>query len=155
MSYIENSLAKDEKILKEIKLHWINYISCICWFIFWSYVFIWVSLANGKGEDILQFLVGLCLFYEVYMFFRLYLTERVMTNKRVVYKEGIISRYTEELKDNRIESIEVKQSIFGRLFDYGDVVFSGIGASKVIFKAVDDPITVKREVDEILYKMKE
>ena len=89
------------------------------------------------------------------MFFRLYLTERVMTNKRVVYKEGIISRYTEELKDNRIESIEVKQSIFGRLFDYGDVVFSGIGASKVIFKAVDDPITIKREVDEILYKMKE
>ena len=151
MRYIDKSLGINEKIKYEVKLHWINYITW--WFFFFVSGFFTVILLF---ECDINYLLLCCtlglLVYSLYGFLKLYMTERIITNKRVVYKEGIISLNTEELKNDKIEGIEVKQDILGKILDYGDVVFTGIGASKVIFIAVDNPIKVKKEADEFLYK---
>ena len=76
--------------------------------------------------------------------------EMVVTNKRVVYRKGIISIKTEELKTDKIESIEVMQSILGRIFRFGNICFSGLGISKVEFKGIDNPWEVKSKVETII-----
>lgn len=78
------------------------------------------------------------------------LIEMVCTNKRVVRRTGIINVTTEELNRERIESVEMRQSIFGRIFNYGDILFSGTGTSKLVFKFINQPRLMKRIIDAVI-----
>ena len=78
------------------------------------------------------------------------LIEMVCTNKRVVRRTGIINVTTEELNRERIESVEIRQSILGRLFNYGDILFSGTGTSKVVFSFINQPRLMKQVIDEVI-----
>lgn len=78
------------------------------------------------------------------------LIEMVCTNKRVVKRTGIINVTTEELNRERIESVEIRQSIFGRIFNYGDILFSGTGTSKVVFNFINQPRLMKQIIDAVI-----
>lgn len=78
------------------------------------------------------------------------LIEMVCTNKRVVKRTGIINVTTEELHRERIESVEIRQSILGRIFNYGDILFSGTGTSKVVFKFISQPRLMKQIIDAVI-----
>lgn len=78
------------------------------------------------------------------------LIEMVCTNKRVVRRTGIVNVTTEELNRERIESVEMRQSIFGRIFNYGDILFSGTGTSKLVFKFINQPRMMKRIIDAVI-----
>lgn len=67
----------------------------------------------------------------------LYTTEQAITNRRVVFKNELIARKTEEMNLNRVETVEVEQSILGRIFGYGNVKLTETGSSFVIFKFVE------------------
>jgi uncharacterized membrane protein YdbT with pleckstrin-like domain len=64
-------------------------------------------------------------------------------------KKGIISRKIEEMKLTSIESVEINQGIFGRIFVLGTVKITGRGISDVVLKGIDDPMSVKRKIESI------
>ena len=78
-------------------------------------------------------------------------TENVATNKRVIFKIGFIRSDTDELRNENIENIQIKQSIIGRILGYGDLEFRGTGGSPVVFKTIPDPISVKKEIEHVIY----
>ena len=137
MSYVEKTLSKDEEIKEIVKLHWFNYLftsvlALIALFFGASY-FMSTDLQRSSGSKVFAIFFGV---WALYNFLKLYMTEMVIT--------------TEELKNNKIESIEIKQSILGRILGYATIWFSGTGTSKVKFEAVDDPWTVKSRVESIV-----
>lgn len=79
-----------------------------------------------------------------------HMIEMVCTNKRVVKRTGIINVTTEELHRERIESVEIRQSIFGRIFNYGDILFSGTGTSKLVFTFINQPRLMKQIIDSVI-----
>ena len=131
MSYIEQSLSSGEEIEAVFKLHWFSKIPMI----------IWVILGFPS--------LGLTWTLAIYEFFRLRSIEQGVTNKRVILKTGIISRKTEEMKLTSIETVEIDQGIFGRIFGFGTIKITGRGASNFLFKNVDDPMAVKRQIESI------
>jgi len=54
-------------------------------------------------------------------------TEIAITDRRIIYKSGLISRRTLEMNVDKVESVDVNQSVFGRLLDYGTVFVRGVG----------------------------
>jgi uncharacterized membrane protein YdbT with pleckstrin-like domain len=86
----------------------------------------------------------------IYLYVQLRCIEQGVTDKRLIFKSGLIRRKTEELRLGSVESIEIKQSILGRLLGYGDLLMSGISGQTVVFKFIKNPLTVKREIEEIL-----
>ena len=40
-------------------------------------------------------------------------TEIVVSNRRVIYKKGLIQRETNEMNMDKVESVQIDQSIFG------------------------------------------
>lgn len=78
------------------------------------------------------------------------LIEMVCTNKRVIKRTGIVNVTTEELHRERIESVEIRQSIMGRIFNYGDILFSGTGTSKVVFSFISQPRLMKQIIDTVI-----
>lgn len=151
MSYVTRNLSKDEEVKKIIKLHWINYIVTGVLTVFALFLLLLLLVDGGLKENIVYIvLVLFFVLWTLYSFLKLYTTERIITNKRVIYKTGIISVKTEELKNSKVESIEIKQTILGRILDYGTIEFSGTGTSKVYFDNVDNPAAVKTEIDDII-----
>ena len=73
-----------------------------------------------------------------------------VTNKRVICCSGAFRIHTEELKNAKVESVEIKQSLLGNLFGYGDIWFSGTGTSKVVFRGVENPRQLKSQFEEII-----
>jgi len=76
--------------------------------------------------------------------------EYVITNKRIVVKEGIISRRIVEINLSKIESVNVQQGIFGRLFGCGSFTIIGSGGTRETFENIDDPVKIKRVFQELV-----
>lgn len=131
MTYIEQSLSKGEKVEGIFKLHWISKVP----------MFIWIILG------LVTF--GLTWILAIYEFLRLKYLEQGVTNKRVILKTGIIGRKTEEMKLKSIETVEIDQGIFGRIFGFGTIKITGRGSSDFLFKKIDNTMSVKRQIESV------
>jgi uncharacterized membrane protein YdbT with pleckstrin-like domain len=85
-------------------------------------------------------LVAIGLVFLAKAWFEWWITEVAVTNRRVIYKRGLVSRTTAEMQMDKIETVQVDQSILGRLLDYGRVTIKGTGAGVESFGAMDEPI---------------
>ena len=81
-------------------------------------------------------------------------TEYGITNKRLVFKRGVLRLVTMEVPIDRIESIDIVQGIFGRIFHYGKLSVAGIGGKRLTFYMVSRPYGTRRKIAEIIEKNK-
>ena len=127
MSYVRSVLQPNEKILIIGKLHWILYVPALLAF----FVVIAIAVAKYRFEDgrTLHYLFlgaialfgGITVVCLVRAWFVRWITEFAVTDRRVIYKRGFISRHTVEMNMDKIESVDVDQSLLGRLFNYGKI----------------------------------
>ena len=160
MSYIQGTLSEGEEIKAVAKLHWINYVKVFLNGFVAFFIILGLSLDSlsenslSLNDPAIRFGIGFGILFFICValwdFFRLRLKEMVVTNKRVVCRTGVISINTEELKNQKIESVEIRQSLFGRIFGYANIHFSGTGTSKVVFDGVADPWKLKSKFEDIV-----
>jgi uncharacterized membrane protein YdbT with pleckstrin-like domain len=62
----------------------------------------------------------------------------------VIYVQGIFERKSIEVHMNQIESVDVDQTLLGRLFNYGDVTIHGTTYEPL--RAADRPIALRNEI---------
>lgn len=67
-----------------------------------------------------------------------------VTEQRVISKKGIISRNASEMNLSSIESVNVDQGIIERIINVGSLKISGRGTTTVDFNSIDDPIKVRK-----------
>lgn len=129
MSYLDESLAPGETIVARFSLHWTAKWRLI--------VFLVLAIPT----------LGIALLGALYEWLRLRAIEQGVTNRRVVRKTGILSRETTELRLASIETIDLRQTTWGRLLGYGDVVLTGRGETAMIFSRLADPLDAKRAIE--------
>jgi len=129
VSYLDESLAAGETIVARFALHWTAK---------WRLI-VFLALAIPT--------LGIALLGALYEWLRLRSIEQGVTNRRVVRKTGIVSRETTELRLASIETIDLRQSTWGRLLGYGDVVLTGRGETAMIFTRLGDPLAAKRAIE--------
>ena len=159
MSYIKKTLTAGENIIISKRIHWFYWISFMPFFLLFlsvsSFLFLLISIfitGDGKLDAIIPLLIFLPSFFGLLCYFIKYISiENVVTNKRIIFKTGFIHADTDELRIERLENIQIKQSILGRIFRYGDLEFKGTGGSPVIFKFIADPISTKKQIESSLY----
>jgi uncharacterized membrane protein YdbT with pleckstrin-like domain len=156
--YVRSTITKDEVIKVKAEYHWVAWLWF--YFIFFTlggasavcFVITFGAYIQDEFEPSMFYsILGLVFaIYPFIVYLELHLAEMVSTNKRVVYRTGIISMKTEEIKTDRIESIQVEQSIIGRIFGYGNILFSGTGTAKVEFKKIKNPLKIKAGIEEVV-----
>jgi len=75
--------------------------------------------------------------------------EFVITNKRIIIKTGLIARKTVEMNLSKIETVNVDQSIFGRIFGYGKITIVGTGGTREWFPNIKNPLKFRRTFQEL------
>lgn len=73
-------------------------------------------------------------------------TELYITQKFTIAKSGLIRRDTLEVLNHKIESIGVKQTILGRILNYGDLLIVGTGSSLSTIKFISMPLEFRRQL---------
>jgi len=149
MSYLKNNLKNNEKLIFQSS-------QSIKYLFFWSFIFgviglliiflkvftLVMKLHTNYYFEIIYF--SIFTFYLIKNLITYLTTEYGITSTRVISKEGLIRRDIEEISLSSIESINVTQSIIGRILNYGTIVISGRGTSKVIFKDIDKVVEIRK-----------
>jgi uncharacterized membrane protein YdbT with pleckstrin-like domain len=149
MSYVKNVLQADEQIRYLTNIHWIIYIPGVALLVVAALVYgfalreeggrpLWIAIAG-----VLAVLAALTLFQA---WFRRFTTEIAVTNRRIIYKRGFISRDTIEMQMDKVESVDVQQSVGGRILGYGDILIRGVGVGIEPLKNIDSPIEFRNHV---------
>ena len=143
--YIDSILQPGEKVLYSTTLHGIIYLPAIlCWLAAAG-----CSAAAGLMPPLLIVaaafaVIGLILAFRAW--FQRWTTETDVTNMRVVHKEGFIKRRTFEMSLDKVESVDVDQSIPGRIFGWGDVTIRGVGEGKEVIRFIGSPIEFRNHI---------
>ena len=163
MSYFDETLMRDEEIIYRAKPHWILFTPAMGWFLLAVLILFLAPryhLANVPVykyytlTDILGLLVLIIsLFSALVAFINYQTSEYGITNRRILMKVGLISRLSLEIMLQRVEGIQVYQSILGRLLDYGSVVVIGTGGSRDPFPNIPQPLRFKRYAQEQIDNM--
>ena len=130
MKFIKSTLPDNETIEMEISSHWTHTL------VAWLYLLVLGWL-----------IIGVFLFISMYL--EKWTTERALTNRRLILKRGFIRRKTEEISFNRVEEINLSQSILQRILGSGDIKVTGTGAGEIMLKNIDDPLEVQKKVNEL------
>lgn len=150
MSYLKDSLSANEVIVDRFSLHW------VVWFkvwVMWAVCIIAPIAAYFGSQDIRAlYALAITIPFALVPHLNLRFMEYGLTNRRVVFKKGIVARNTEEMKISTIETVEIKQTFIGRLMGFGNILVSGVGVSDVLFKMVVNPMSVKKKIEEQRYQ---
>tara|TARA_E500000178_G_scaffold330109_1_gene361707 strand:+ start:242 stop:646 length:405 start_codon:yes stop_codon:yes gene_type:complete len=130
MKFIKSTLPENETIEMEISFHWTHALIAWLYLVFLGWL-----------------LVGIYLFVSMYV--EKWMTERALTNRRLVIKRGLIRRQTEEISFNRIEEVNLNQSILQRILGSGDIRVTGTGSGEVTMKNIDAPLSVQKKINEV------
>jgi uncharacterized membrane protein YdbT with pleckstrin-like domain len=121
-NYINNNLIKDEYLIYETNYHWILYFN---------------------------HLIPSIITLGIYPYLISKFSEFGITNKRLIIKTGIFSRKTLELNLSKIESVNVNQSILGRILGYGSLGVIGTGGTSENFLSIKNPLEFRRKFQEV------
>ncbi|MBV6632494.1 MAG: PH domain-containing protein [Alphaproteobacteria bacterium] len=162
MSYLQETLFSGEELVHMGKFHWIYDFTA------YSYLLL-PALAGLAGLFYLPPLIGqyipasmeakyvaggLFVVLTLYgflnflvMMLRKRATEMVVTNRRLIFKRGLVARRTDEVNIDRIEGCNVFQSFWGRILGYGIVVVRGTGIGEIVLPVMEEPLQFRRAID--------
>ena len=150
--YIDEILQPGEKVLYSTNAHWMFYLPAIG-----AWIVVAILLIVSFVAAAIPALMLVCwasaavvaiaaLFWTLKAWFHRWTTETDVTNMRVVHKTGFIKRRTFEMALDKIESVDVNQSILGRLLNYGDVTVNGVGEGRETIRAIAAPLAFRSAI---------
>jgi uncharacterized membrane protein YdbT with pleckstrin-like domain len=149
--YIDDILQPGEKVLYSTNAHWVFYLPAIG---AWMAALVLLILSRSTT---IPGLILLCLsasavaalaalYWTARAWFHRWTTETDVTTMRVVHKTGFIKRRTFEMALDKVESVDVNQSILGRILNYGDVTILGVGEGKETISTIASPLAFRSHI---------
>jgi len=149
--YIDQILQPGEKVLYSTNAHWMFYLPALA---------AWIAVAILLIVSALVVVPALILFcwasaavvavvaliLTAKGWFHRWTTETDVTDRRVVHKTGFIKRRTFEIPLDKIESVDVDQSIMGRILNYGNVTIMGVGEGRETISTIAAPLAFRNAI---------
>lgn len=149
--YIDEILQPGERLLYSTTIHWVVYLPGLAlWVLALAVIIFGNAVAPGIGGVgliiVALILLGIGLVLVLRAWFRRWTTEFDVTDRRIVQKNGFIERRTVEMNMDKVESVDVNQSIMGRIFDYGEVIIRGTGESWEPIRTIGSPLKFRNHI---------
>lgn len=172
MIYVQESLVPEEKIIFGGYFHYMYTVSAVSWIVIGtliSFVILWAGVEFTFGDynlawsdygtaiwelhpgvrlgALIAFLFGI-LRFGLMMAIKA-TTEIAVTNRRLIFKRGIIARHVDEISIDRVEGVIVEQGVLGRLLEYGRVIVRGMGVGAIILPdMLIHPINFRKAIEK-------
>jgi uncharacterized membrane protein YdbT with pleckstrin-like domain len=157
VGYIEKNLVTGESVIYRTRLHWTCLVRLTLlallleaiagWLIYWM-----VAPGRSHDSDWLWWVIAALIIAGIAIFAAGVISRRAaefaVTNKRVILKAGVLHQRTQELFLNKVESVGVDQSLWGRICGYGSITVHGTGGSAEPFHRIARPLEFRHQVQE-------
>jgi uncharacterized membrane protein YdbT with pleckstrin-like domain len=77
-------------------------------------------------------------------------TELAITDSRLIAKFGIISTHSLEIRLDKVETVRVKQTLIGKLLNYGDLMVTGTGTTFDPIPNVAKPLVFRSALNQAM-----
>ena len=154
-------LISGEEIIRHYYFHFATYVY------YTLYILLYIAFGSaflywGWGKDIMRFginmsqvvrvigyiIIGLSLCVYIRNLMVFYTMQRALTNKRLVKCVGILSTSEFETNLADMQTINVHQSVVGRIFNYGDLSYTMKHQEDREMPFMPDPYLLKRQIVE-------
>ena len=149
MPYVRRVLQPGETVVYDTKLHWVIYIRAILLLVV-CVILVAASVATSDNQNLsLALEIAAAIFALLALssalraFVRRATTELAVTDHRVIYKTGLLARHTIEMNRDKVESVDVDQTLLGRIFGYGTIIVRGTGGSLEPIRTIGDPLAFR------------
>ncbi len=146
MSYIDKNLLPGEQIMFRTRKHIILFLWPLAWTIFSGY-----ASAYMLENPILYKLVWtpwvVAFIFWAHAFLEYITSEFVVTNRRVMMREGFFTRHSNEVRLAAISQVNIDQSIIGQLLNFGTVSLNAFGAFDA-YPLIAKPFQFQKIVNE-------
>lgn len=162
MSYFEETASPGEDLIHVGAFHWYYDLIAFAWLVSMIVLAVAVtSFGMPFAEKMLPKVIKPELWLSILalaivlngflrfliMMMRKKSTEIVVTNRRLIFKRGVVARRIDEVQADRIEGCIVYQGFLGRLLGFGTVVVRGTGVGEVFLPPLRDPLTFRRAIE--------
>jgi uncharacterized membrane protein YdbT with pleckstrin-like domain len=149
--YIDDILQPGETVLYSTNAHWIFHLpGIVAWIVAAGFLAATRLVLDETAVMLLLALAAITALVALYLtaraWFHRWTTETDVTNLRVVHKTGFIKRDTFEMALDKVESVDVSQSILGRLLNFGDVTILGVGEGRKTITTIASPLAFRSNI---------
>jgi len=137
VGYVQSVLLPGERVAYRAQLHWAAYWRTLVLSLFGA-----LFLLAGDPVSAMTALVLFVL--AAFVTIDPWTTEIAITNHRVILKRGYIRRGTVEINLDKVACAVVRQSILGRILNFGTVIVRGTSGSASPLAYVDAPLALQR-----------
>ena len=148
MSYLQRVLQPGEQVRHISSIHWIVYWRgvAVALLAVVAYLLSDARLLPGIWRYTAYALALVAVVLLIQQWLQWWVTEIAVTNRRIIYKKGLIRRQTNEMNMDKVESVQIDQSILGRMLDYGDVTILGTGEGFETLPTIASPIELRNSI---------
>ncbi len=149
MGYVEELLARNERIVRVARDHWITLLPAILVDVAVSIVIVGFSVGilsppwTWFGLLLLVVPIG-HLALRVWVWWN---KQYIVTNRRIIQVTGTFGKRVSDTSLEKINDIVMEQPALGRLLKFGDIeIISGSESGIDVFRRIADPIEFKKEL---------
>ena len=153
MRYVDEVLQSGETIRAVTSVSWVGFLPGLALWVIAILLLLYIApwSQGSPGWELLgwiafaaAFVIGAGLLIKHW--WRRFTTEVAVTNRRVICKAGFIKRRTVEMHMDKVESVDVDQTILGRMLNYGDITIRGTGETMEKLRMIDHPLQFRNHV---------
>ena len=157
MSYLDDLLANGEVVLFSSRQHWfVLFARLLAELLFLAILgvtaFLSARYLQPNGQYVLWVAGGVAiivLLSGLHDVLRWSNEQYIVTDRRVIQLEGVLSKNTLDSSLEKINDVQLQQSLFGRMFDYGTIEILTASEEAVNrMHAIARPIEFKRAMQE-------
>ncbi|MBA2657594.1 MAG: PH domain-containing protein [Tatlockia sp.] len=137
----------DSETVYLAKLHWILF--------FWPVVFICIAMFIGveivQLKEVALLFVVISLIWIAMTWVNYQFSSLTIRKKQVILRTGMMVRQTIDIPIAKIETIDIRQSVLGSIFQYGNLIITGTGGTRHMIAYLDKPLTCRRYIEQLMH----
>jgi uncharacterized membrane protein YdbT with pleckstrin-like domain len=151
MGYPKKLLSDDEVIVSEFRPHWSAIVPEMSLIVLAVVLVILIRIYDWWGWlQIAVIVVALLIVARTLI--RYFTTQHVITNERVIFRTGLISKHGKEIPHEVINDVEFSQGVLERILGSGDLLIESAGTHG---QSRYTDIPTPEQVQKLIYEVRE
>ena len=137
----------NSNIVYQARLHWILF----CWPVILLCLAVFIGMRFEQLREVANLVAVFALLWGLMVWVTYHFSSLTIKKKQVILCTGILVRKTLDIPLNKIESIDIRQSLLGSLLRYGSLVITGTGGSRQLVNYLSKPLTCRRYIEQLMH----
>lgn len=130
------------------RLHWILFL----WPAILACLAMFLGIEIYQLKEVALLFVVIALIWIAMTWVTFHFSSLTIKKKQIVLRTGMLVRKTIDIPLTKIESIDIRQSVFGSIFHYGTLIITGTGGTRHMIGFLNKPLTCRRYIEQLMHE---